>query len=50
MAKDRNQLYTTTIELADAAQDAITVPIARSKPTPMQPLTERLRELTAEQN
>jgi serine/threonine kinase PknH len=37
MAKDPNQRYATTIELADAARDAITDPIARPTPTPTQP-------------
>jgi serine/threonine kinase PknH len=37
MAKDPNQRYTTTIELADAARDAITDPISRPTPTPTQP-------------
>jgi serine/threonine kinase PknH len=36
MAKDPNQRYATTIELADAARDAITDPIARPTPTPTQ--------------
>jgi len=34
MAKDPNQRYATTIELANAARDAITDPIARPTPTP----------------
>lgn len=34
MAKDPNQRYTTTIELADAARDAITEPISRPTPSP----------------
>ena len=36
MAKDPNQRYANAIELADAARDAITDPIARPTPTPMQ--------------
>ena len=36
MAKDPNHRYATTIELADAARDAITDPIARPTPTPTQ--------------
>lgn len=35
MAKDPNQRYTTTIELADAARDAITEPISRPTPSPL---------------
>ena len=34
MAKDPENRYATTVELADAARDAITVPIQRSTPTP----------------
>ncbi len=34
MAKEPDQRYATTIELADAAREAITVPIARPAPTP----------------
>jgi serine/threonine protein kinase len=37
MAKDPNQRYSNAIELADAARDAITDPIARPTPTPKQP-------------
>ena len=37
MAKDPNDRYATTIELADAARDAITDPIARPTPIPTQP-------------
>jgi serine/threonine protein kinase len=40
MAKDPDQRYATTIELANAARDAITVPMARAAPTPAQPPTE----------
>ena len=40
MAKDPDQRYATTVELADAARDAITVPIPRPTPTPTQPATE----------
>ncbi len=45
MAKDPNQRYATTVELADAARDAITVPIQRTtaspapKPSPTEPAT-----------
>jgi serine/threonine-protein kinase len=34
MAKDPDQRYATTVELADAARDAITVPIPRPQPGP----------------
>jgi serine/threonine protein kinase len=37
MAKDPNHRYATTIELAEAARDAITDPIGRPTPTPRQP-------------
>jgi beta-N-acetylhexosaminidase len=42
MAKDRDQRYATTIELADAARDAITEPSARTtrRPPPL-PATEQ---------
>jgi serine/threonine-protein kinase len=44
MAKDPDQRYATTIELADAARDAITVPIARPTPSPPTlPATEQAR-------
>ncbi len=33
-AKDPNQRYATTIELADAARDAITIPTSRPTPSP----------------
>jgi len=39
MAKDPNQRYATTIDLAAAARDAITDPIARPAPTETQPPT-----------
>jgi serine/threonine protein kinase, bacterial len=42
MAKDPDQRYATTVELADAARDAITEPIARPTPsTPTLPATEQ---------
>ncbi len=37
MAKDPDNRYATTIELADAARDAITEPIARPAPTSLPP-------------
>jgi serine/threonine protein kinase len=37
MAKDPNNRYATTIELADAARNAITDPIARPTPSPAPP-------------
>ncbi len=40
MAKDPDQRYATTIELADAARNAITVPIARPTLISTQPPTE----------
>ncbi len=36
MAKDPDQRYATTVELANAARDAITAPIARAAPAPAQ--------------
>jgi serine/threonine protein kinase, bacterial len=43
MAKDPDNRYATTVELADAARDAITTPISRPEPTvpPEPPQTER---------
>lgn len=41
MAKDPNQRYATTVELADAAHDAITEPVARAPSPPTLPATER---------
>jgi serine/threonine kinase PknH len=40
MAKDPNQRYATTIELADAAREAVTVPVPKPTSAPAQPLTE----------
>ena len=40
MAKDPDQRYATTVELADAAHDAITTPLSRPTPTPTQPPTQ----------
>ncbi len=37
MAKDPDQRYATTIELADAARDAITTPLPRPSPPPAAP-------------
>ena len=34
MAKDPNQRYATTIELSDAARDAVTAPVPQPAPTP----------------
>jgi serine/threonine protein kinase len=47
MAKDPDQRYATTIELADAARDAITVPIVRPTPGPTQPRTQPARSRVA---
>jgi serine/threonine kinase PknH len=41
MAKNPNDRYATTIELANAARDAITDPIARPTPTSTRPPTEQ---------
>ena len=38
MAKDPDQRYATTVELADAARDAITTPIARPRTPPRAPV------------
>jgi serine/threonine protein kinase len=46
MAKDPKRRYATTIELANAARDAITDPIARPTPTPPQ-TPSGLRPITA---
>jgi serine/threonine kinase PknH len=40
LAKDPDLRYSTPVELANAARDAITVPIPRPKPTPRRPPTE----------
>jgi serine/threonine protein kinase, bacterial len=45
MAKEPDQRYATTVELADAARDAITTPIARPAPAPtVVPTTQRARK------
>jgi serine/threonine protein kinase len=44
MAKDPNDRYATTVELADAAHDAITTPVRQPVPPPTQPSTDVVRE------
>ena len=44
MAKDPDQRYATTVELADAAHDAITRPIRQQVPPPTRPSADVLRE------
>ena len=48
MAKEPDNRYGTTVELADAARDAMTVPIARPMPNPaLDPPTEQAGTVTA---
>ena len=48
MAKEPDNRYATTVELADAARDAITVPILRSTPSPApSPATEQTGTATS---
>jgi hypothetical protein len=50
MAKDPDSRYATTVELADAARDAITIPIPRRRPSsPTLPATEQATLLATEQ-
>jgi serine/threonine protein kinase len=47
MAKDPDQRYATTLELANAARDAMTTPVGQPVPPPIRPGTDVVRRASA---